>query len=208
MLIALICSSGLALYINHNGKNFDPVKEIKSLISQNRRDDALDLVETFRDSPTVDSATFYQLEQEVRYSKREKIKAFSWDGIIRGKVYDTYSGLGALTGDLCVYGDLRDTVTQSWKYLTEDKSFDKFILILSAAGLGLSGASFLDGVDSLAKNTVKYLKNIPTKMNKGALKTLISKGVSSTEAPKIWSLLKKTRIPYQEQFQTCQIFPA
>jgi hypothetical protein len=67
---------------------------------------------------------------------REKVKSFIWNGAIRGEVYDSYSGLGAISADLCILGDVRDLGIQSWKYVTDSEDFDRFIMLLSAAGLG------------------------------------------------------------------------
>jgi hypothetical protein len=43
-------TTALAVFIHENGADFDLVAEIHRLQSQNRRDDALDLVRTFKDS--------------------------------------------------------------------------------------------------------------------------------------------------------------
>ena len=45
----LIISSVAAIYITHTGSEFDPIREIQKMKLQNRRDDALDLVEFYFD---------------------------------------------------------------------------------------------------------------------------------------------------------------
>jgi len=43
LLFIIIISSSLAIYMHYMGSAFDPIREIKRLKSENRRDDALDL---------------------------------------------------------------------------------------------------------------------------------------------------------------------
>ncbi|MFC1816299.1 hypothetical protein ACFL0M_10240 [Thermodesulfobacteriota bacterium] len=73
----------------------------------------------------------------------------------------------------------------------------KLVMLLSAAGLGLSSTSFVNGSASLAKNTIKYLKRVPDLANRGILKKFLSGKISRQNSKKIWSLLKKTAGPYQ-----------
>jgi hypothetical protein len=138
------------------------------------------------------SAEFNKIEKDLQYSPAEKIKSFLWDGAIKGQVYDSYSGLGAISSDLCLIGDVRDLGIQGWKYITNSDDFDKLIMILSAAGIGLSSTSFINGTNALAKNTLKYLKKVPASFNKGLLKKFLSGKVSPENCKKIWALLKKT----------------
>jgi len=92
IIVFLIGSTGLALYIHHAGRDFDLIKEIHQLQDQNRRDDALDMVQTFKDSDAVDQETINELEENLEYSVPEKIKSFTYNGAIKGEVYDRYSG--------------------------------------------------------------------------------------------------------------------
>ena len=198
LLVFVIASSSLALYTHYTGRAFDPIREIRKLQSENRRDEALDLARFYRKNHLEDQKKFANLEKQLQYTTAEKIKSFIWNGAIKGQVYDSYSGMGAITADLFVLGDIRDLGIQSWKYFTGAKDFDGLITILSAAGIGLSTTSFIDGTDALAKNTVKYLKKIPAKMNKGLLKEFLSGSISPGRCKKIWALLKKTVGPSQE----------
>jgi hypothetical protein len=93
-------------------------------------------------------------------------------------------------------GDVRDLGIQGWKYLIGSDDFDRFILILSAAGIGLSSTTFINGSNALAKNTLKYLKKVPASFNKGLLKKFLSGKVSPENCKKIWALLKKTTGPF------------
>ena len=108
------------------------------------------------------------------------------------------AGLGALSADLCIVGDIRDLGVQSWKYLTEREDFDRLVMILSAAGLGLSSTPFINGCDSLAKNIIKYLKKIPWVANRGVLKQFLSGNMTKQQYSKVWHLLKKTSGQFPE----------
>ena len=200
ILFLLIVSSVITIVINYRGNQFDPIYEIRKLKSQNRRDDSLDLAKFYRENQTEDQDKFTKIEKGLEYTQSEKIKSFVWNGAIRGQVYDSYSGMGAISSDLCVIGDIRDLGIQGWKYLTGGQDFDGFVTILSAAGIGLSATPFLDGTSALAKNTIKYLKEVPTMLNRGLLKKFLSGKVSPKNCKKIWELLKKTNGPSPEPY--------
>jgi len=192
IIFLLILSSIITILINHTGYQFDPIQEIQRLKSQNRRDDALDLAQFYRANLTKDQEKFAQIEKSLEYTPSEKIKSFVWNGAIKGQVYDSYSGLGTISADLFVIGDLRDLGIQCWKYLTEPENFDGLVALLSAAGIGLSSTPFLNGTNALAKNTIKYLKEVPTMHNRGLLKKFLSGKALPQNCKKIWELLKKT----------------
>jgi hypothetical protein len=181
--------------MHYRGSAFDPIREIQGLKSEKRRDDALDLARFFKENQINDREKFARIEKTLGYTTAEKIKSFIWNGAIRGQVYDSYSGMGAISADLCVVGDIRDLGIQGWKYLTGGQDFDGFVTILSAAGIGLSSTPFLNGTNALAKNTLKYLKKVPASINKGLLKKFLSGKVSPANCKKIWNLLKKTTGP-------------
>jgi hypothetical protein len=196
LLFIIILSSSLAIYLHYKGSAFDPIREIQTLKAENRRDDALDLARFFKENQIADQDKFTKIAKSLEYTAAEKIKSFVWNGAIRGQVYDSYSGMGAISADLCVVGDIRDLGIQGWKYLSADQDFDGFVTILSAAGIGLSSTPFLNGSNALAKNTLKYLKRIPASINKGLLKKFLSGKVSPANCKKIWELLKKTTGPF------------
>lgn len=136
-LIFVIFVSGLALYIHQESADFDPIKEIQRLKSENRRDDALDMVKFYKENEQAYPDEINALETDLEYSTAEKIKSLVWDGSIKGQVYNTYSGLGSSLSDLTLFGDIRDLIIQTWKYLSKDPDYDKSIMILSGAGIGL-----------------------------------------------------------------------
>ena len=205
MIFLLIVSSAITIFINLTGKQFDPIREIQRLKSQNRREDALDLAKFYRENQIEDQKKFAKIEKSLGYTPSEKIKSFAWNGAIMGQVYDSYSGMGAISADLCVVGDLRDLGTQGWKYLSGAENFDGLVTLLSAAGIGLSSTPFLNGTKALAKNTIKYLKEVPTMVNRGMLKKFISGKVSPQNCKKIWELLKKTNGQFPEPYRALAI---
>jgi hypothetical protein len=150
----------------------------------------------FKEIKIADQDKFAKIEKDLEYTAAEKTKSFFWNGAIRGQVYDSYSGMGAISADLCVVGDIRDLGIQGWKYLIGSQDFDGFVTVLSAAGIGLSSTPFLDGTNALVKNIVKYLKRIPVSINRGLLRKYLTGKVSPTESKKIWVLLKKTTGPF------------
>jgi hypothetical protein len=203
LLPVIIIASILAISVHHCSQGWDPIREIQKLKDQNRRDDALDLTTFFKQNRRTDSTKFYKIEKDLQYTTTEKIKSFVWDGAIKGEVYDSYSGMGAISADLCLVGDLRDLAIQGWKYITNSDDFDKLIMILSAAGIGLTSTSLINGTNALAKNTIKYLKQVPASFNKGLLKKFLSEKVSPENCKKIWDLLKKTIGPFPAPYPAC-----
>ena len=204
VLLAIIISSILAISAHYCSLDWDPIREIQILKDQNRRDDALDLTTFFKQNERTESTKLSEIEKDLQYSPAEKFKSFVWDGAIKGQVYDSYSGLGAISSDLCLIGDVRDLGIQGWKYITNSDDFDKLIMILSAAGIGLSSTSFINGTNALAKNTLKYLKKVPASFNKGLLKKFLSGKVSPENCKKIWALLKKTTGPFPAPYPAYQ----
>ncbi|MFC1826294.1 hypothetical protein ACFLYZ_02750, partial [Thermodesulfobacteriota bacterium] len=195
LLIILVLSSGLTLVSHYAGLKLDPVREIQKLTSQNRRDDALDMLEFFKKNQTGDKDTLKRIENDLEYKTNEKIKSFA-KGAVKGEVYDTYSGVGAISADLCVVGDLRDLGIQSWKYLIDNPDFDAVVMILSSVGVILSTKPFIHGIESFGKNTVKYLKNVSKFFPDGILRKFLSGKIPLKDSEKIWELLKKTSSPF------------
>ena len=200
LLFIISISSSLAIYMHYKGSAFHPIREIQSLKSENRQDDALDLARFFKENQFTDQNKFAKIEKELEYTATEKIKSFIWNGAINGQVYDSYSGIGAISADLCVIGDIRDLGIQCWEYLTGGQDFDGFVTILSAVGIGLSTSPILDGTNALAKNILKYLKKVPDSINKGLLKKFLPGKVTPANCKKIWELLKKTTGPFPGRY--------
>ena len=188
----ILFSSALALFIHYKGSSFDPVREIQSLIQQNQRDEALDMAEFFKENDHGNAKRLNELEKQMEYDFYEKFKSLAWDGVIKGEIHDSYSGMGAVSSDLCLLGDLRDLAVQSWNYLFDRPDFDQVVMGLSVAGIGFSSAPFVNGSSSVAKSMVKYFKRMPKAAKSPLLKQFISGKLSSKESEKVWQLLKKT----------------
>jgi hypothetical protein len=187
-------SSGITLCYQVTGSTFDPIKKIKELQSQNRRDEALDLVQFYEKNKTIEPQKIEELKAELEYSIAEKFKAISM-GAITGKVWDTFSGIGAITSDFFVFGDIRDLGIQTWKFFTNKKT-DSIVVILSGAGLFLSVQPYADVVVSFGKNSIKYFKRISGfAANNSILKKVLKGKLSLAESKSVFNLLKKTNGP-------------
>jgi hypothetical protein len=188
----ILFSSGLALFIHYKGSSFDPVKEIQSLIQENQRDEALDMTEFFKENDPGNTKKMKELEEDLEYGFREKFQSFTWNGVIKGEIHNTYSSMGAVSSDLCLLGDLRDLAIRSWNYLFDRQDFDQVVMGLSVAGVGFSSAPFVNGSSSVAKSMAKYFKRMPKATKSPILKQFISGKLSPRESEKVWQLLKKT----------------
>jgi hypothetical protein len=100
-----------------------PVQEIQRFGDQNRRNDAVDTAEFYRENQVVDNCELKDLEQDLDYTPTEKLKRLVWNGTIMGELHDAHSGLRAISTDLSVAEGLRETGIQSWKNLAGRKDF-------------------------------------------------------------------------------------
>ena len=200
-VIVLMISSGITLCYQVTGATFDPIKKVQELQSQNRRDEALDLVQFYEENNTIEPKKIEELKADLEYSVAEKFKAIAM-GAITGKVWDTFSGIGAIVSDFFVWGDIRDLGIQTWKFFTNKKT-DSIVAILSGVGIFLSVQPYADVSVSFAKNSVKYLKRISNFAGHNSILTKVLKGaLSFKESKLIFNLLKKTRgaFPAPQQF--------
>ena len=197
LVFLLIVSSTLVLISHYRASEFDPIKEIQKLKSENRRDDALDLIKFFKENQAGDKDTLNEMENDLEYTSIEKMKSFT-EGAVKGQVYDTYSGIGAISADLCVIGDLRDLGIQSWRYMINSPDFDSVVMILSSIGVILSTKPFIHGIESFGKNSIKYLRRVSKFCPGGILKDFLLGKIplKDKDSEKIWSILKKTNSPF------------
>ena len=203
-VILLMISSGTALYFQLTESSYDPIKAIQKLKSQNRREEALDLVKFYEGNKTVDAKKIEKLKDDLEYTSFEKLKSFT-RGAIKGEIKDTYSGLGAISSDLTLYGDVRDLCIQTFRYLKDEKT-DALVAVLSGIGIILSTKPFLDIFASYAKNTVKYIRNVSgISSNNGILKKVLKGKLSLAESKLVFNLLKKTNGQYPAPQQSFQI---
>jgi hypothetical protein len=63
-----------------------------------------------------------------------------------------------------------------------------------------STGSFINGTNALAKGILKYLKQLPSSLNKGVLKVFLAGKLSYHQAEKLWKLFKKTDGPFQAPY--------
>jgi hypothetical protein len=191
--LAIIAASSFLALTNRYGENqWDAIQAIQQLKNQNRRDDAIDLVNFLKENQTHETDDLHKMEKEVAYSPLERAKAFVWDGVVKGNVNDTYSGIGSLATDFCLYGDIRDITKQTWNLLFDQANFDGVVSVLSGAGIALSTMPMFDGLYAMNKSTAKYVSKLPTSMNKGTLKSFLSGRASPEQSSTIYNLLKKT----------------
>lgn len=111
-----LISSGAALSGQITGSQVDLIKAIVKFQPQYTRDEP----------PAMDG----------EYTAWQKFKSTIY-GAITGKICNEYSAWGAISSDYTIYGDLRDLVVQSWKYLNNEE-VDGIVITLSAYGIVLS----------------------------------------------------------------------
>jgi len=198
----LIITSGIALYSQIKGSYFtDPIQKIKNLQSQHRRDEALDLVQFYEENKTIDPQKLKEIKADLEYTALEKLKTIAV-GAVSGRVYDTFSGIGAIASDFLVWGDIRDLGIQTWRFLKNEKT-DAIVIVLSGIGLFLSVQPYADVTFSFLKNTTKYFKRILSfGGNKSFFKKLLKGKASLKEMKMVFNLLKKTNglSPAPQQF--------
>jgi len=203
-VMLILISSGTALYFQLTGSKFDPIKEIQKLQSQNRRDEALDLVQFYEENKTIDPQKLKEIKADLEYTVVEKFKSIV-NGAITGRVYDTFSGIGAITSDFLIWGDIRDLGIQTWKFLKNEKT-DVIVAVLSGVGIFLSVKPYADVTVSFAKNSVKYFRRILNfDGNNGILKKVLKGKLSLKESKLVFNLLKKTNGQYPAPQQFFQI---
>jgi hypothetical protein len=194
--VVILLSTALAIYTVESTNTDWATREIQRLKNENRRDEAIDLVEFLKNAEQGDAAELERLEKDLEYGPIEKFKSFYWTGAFKGEVFDAWSGLGAMTSDLFIFGDLRDIVMQTYKRAFKSNDFDAFVMLLSGAGVSLTCIPLADGVSALAKNMAKYVKRVSKMPTAGVLTQFISGKLSPMNTDKIWGLFKKTAFQF------------
>ena len=207
-LIMFVALSFAFMYIiKAQGNSFDLVKETKKLYSENRRDDALVLAETFKGKTERNNNELAKIEKQLEYDTIEKFKSALWNGATKGEVYDHYSGLGSMTADMCLWGYIRDLAIEGYDFITRDSSNENAMMLLSGTGASSFCYPIIDGASVLAKNTEKYLKSSSNPPSGGLHRQFVSGDLSPTESQKIWLMLKKTTGRSPERQPSFQAFP-
>ena len=177
LLTLIALSSFLALSTHFRDNPWDPIKTIQALQQQHRRDEALVLVQLLKDNNIRPKEELDIIEQGFSYGFTEKMKAAIVDGAIKGQVYDTPSGIGAMVADLCLFGNIRDITIQAWNVMFHRDDFDGLNAALAGTGIALSAAPMFDMLSAVQKSTVKYVARMPD-INKGMLKRFLTGKVS------------------------------
>jgi hypothetical protein len=132
------------------------------------------------------------LKEELDYGLFEKVKSVAWKGVIKGEVYDTYSGLGSVSADLTLFGDLRDLLIQTWKKIWRDPDADNLVMGLSLAGISFSTFPFINGSYAVAKSLAKYSQTVPAATHNPVLKQFLAGSLKSSDSEKIWRLFNES----------------
>jgi len=195
----LITTISLFSIIQTSQAEFNLVKEIQTLQNQNLRDNALDLVFTFKDQNDANQNQLLSLEKQLSYSFKEKVKLIVWDGAVKGNVVCNYTGIDAMTSDMMLFGTVRDMVKHFWLNKIANKENNSTAI----SGIKMANINFSNGMSAFIKNTKKYLDHHSAIERTGLLKPLLSGNISQQDQKKVWDLLKKTDCPYPEPCPAC-----
>ena len=207
LMMFVTLTFAFAHIIKTQGNSFDLIKETKKLYLENRRDDALVLIKTFKGKTERDNNELAKIEKQLEYDTIEKYKIALWNGVTKGEVYDHYSGMGAMFADMCLWGYIRDFAIEGYDFITRDSSNENAMMLLSGTGVSSFCYPIIDGASVLVKNMEKYLKSSSNTPSGGLLRQFVSGDLSPTESQKIWLLLKKTTGPYPERQPLFPTFP-
>ena len=193
IIVFIVLSSGLASYIHWEAVGFDPIREIQRLRNQGLRHEALELVNFMKGRvPGKDPEIISHLKDELDYGFLEKVKSAAWNGALKGEVYDTYSGLGSVSADLTLFGDLRDLLIQTWKKIWRDPDADNWVMGLSLAGISFSTFPFINGSYAVAKSLAKYSQTVPAASHNPVLKQFLAGNLKPGDSEKIWRLFNES----------------
>ena len=93
----------------------------------------------------VAPALIEKIESAERDAATPSSKARSFArGFITGKPEDVASAAGMLTGDLFVFGDIRDVVREGWHGLRGEE-VDKLVLGLAGTGIAVTAGMYASG---------------------------------------------------------------
>jgi len=126
------------------------------------------------------------------YGFLEKVKSAAWNGALKGEVYDTYSGMGSVSADLTLFGDLRDLLIQTWKKIWGHPDADNWVMGLSLAGISFSTFPFINGSYAVAKSMAKYSQTLPAVSHNPVLKQFLAGNLKAEDSEKIWHLFKES----------------
>jgi hypothetical protein len=199
-------TAATAILIKSHANSIDLVQNIKQLQTKNRRDDALVLVQTFNDITDIQNNELAKLRDQLEYSSAEKFKSVLWNGMMKGEVYDHYSGLGAVSSEMCMWSDIRDLAIKGYSFM--DNHFGNPNPIIHPGMVSLAFCyPIIDGPAVLSKATVKYLDRLPKPPNTGLVRQFVSGDLEPINEEKIWQLFKKTPGQLPEPHPLSSAFP-
>jgi hypothetical protein len=193
IIVFIVLSSGLASYIHWEAAGFDPIREIQRMRNHGLRDEALELVNFLKGrAHGKDPEVISNLKEELYYGFFEKVKSVAWNGVVKGEVYDNYSGLGSVSADLTLFGHLRDLLIQTWKRIMGLPDADNWVMGLSLAGISFSTFPFINGSYAVAKSLAKYSQTVPAVSHNPVLKQFLAGNLKAEECEKVWQLFKES----------------
>lgn len=195
-----------AILIKSRADSIDLAQKIKQLQTENRRDDALVLATTFKDSNANLSDELAKLHDQLKYSTAEKLKSALWDGMMKGEVYDHYSALGAVSLEMCLWSDIRDLAIRGYNFV-DRHLYNTDSLFPSGMVSPAFCYPIIDGPAVLSRTTVKYLDRLPKPPNTGIVRQFVSSDLGPINRQKIWQLFKKTTGPSQRPHPSSHSFP-
>jgi hypothetical protein len=181
-----------AVIIKSHENSIDLVQKIKQLQKENRRDDALVLARTFKDSNTIQRVELAKLHDQLEYSTAEKFKSALWDGMMKGEMYDHYSGLGAVTSEMCLWSDIRDLAIKRYSFMNRHLGDTTALFPTPSMVSPAFCYPIINGPAILSKTTIKYLGRLPKPPNTGLVRQFVSGDSGPINEQKIWQLFKKT----------------
>jgi hypothetical protein len=207
LIVFFTLTTAVAILIKSHANSIDLVHKTKQLQTENRRDDALVLTTTFKESNEIHRDNLAKLYDQLEYSTAEKFKSVLWNGMMKGEVYDHYSGLGTINSEMSLLSEIRDLAIKVYSFMGRHLA-DTNPLLLSP---GMVSPAFcypiIDGPAVLFKTTVKYLDRLPKPLNTGLLRQLVSGGLEPINEQKIWQLFKKTTGQLPEPHLSSLLFP-
>ena len=87
LMAFVVIISATALFIKIQGESFDLIKESKQLHSENRRDDALVLVKTFKGITESGNNELDEMQMQLEYGTFEMVKSALWNGADLGRIF-------------------------------------------------------------------------------------------------------------------------
>jgi len=94
---------------------------------------------------TMDPTLIQKVQQSEQDARAPSTRVASFArGFVTGKPEDAASAVGMLTGDLFVFGDIRDALREGW-HGVQGEEVDKVVLGLAATGIAITAGIYASG---------------------------------------------------------------